>query len=68
MQAVPGRVNQDVPEANLPQIHDLDTIPSYLQTPVDRLISKLDESVQLQVQNIPQRRYVNLTYLPRPRA
>ncbi|EKM83696.1 hypothetical protein AGABI1DRAFT_124024 [Agaricus bisporus var. burnettii JB137-S8] len=55
MQAVPGRVNQDVPEANLPQIHDLDTIPSYLQAPVDRLISKLDESVRLQVQNIPQR-------------
>ncbi|THU94866.1 hypothetical protein K435DRAFT_966719 [Dendrothele bispora CBS 962.96] len=51
--AVPCRLNQSLPDKNSPRISSLDDIPDWLQPSVDDLISHLDKSVMLRVQDIP---------------
>ncbi|KAJ3750126.1 asparagine synthase-domain-containing protein [Lentinula detonsa] len=55
--AEPAKINSTLPPDDLPvqlPVHNLDVIPAWLEEPVERLISRLDHSVMLQVRDIPQ--------------
>ncbi|KAH9846065.1 asparagine synthase-domain-containing protein [Lenzites betulinus] len=51
----PKCVNRILPD-DPPKVKSLDCIPPHLTLPVDDLITELDRSVMLQVQNIPRRK------------
>ncbi|KAI0036656.1 asparagine synthase-domain-containing protein [Vararia minispora EC-137] len=54
LQAIPARVNRTLPsESERPFVTSLDEIPPQLSSAVDGLISRLDRSVRLRIENIP---------------
>lgn len=59
LKVAPARVNRALPEGDALEIMLPNVVSDDLQVSVDRLISELDKSVRLQVQSIPQRKYVS---------
>ena len=59
LKVAPARVNRALPEGDALEIMLHNMVSDDLQVSVDRLISELDKSVRLQVQSIPQRKYVS---------
>ncbi|KAF9015369.1 asparagine synthase-domain-containing protein [Cyathus striatus] len=51
--ACPPLVNINLPPTEFPSVQSLDSIPSYLELPVNSFLEHLDRSVMLQVHNIP---------------
>ncbi|KAI0321107.1 asparagine synthase-domain-containing protein [Amylostereum chailletii] len=51
--AIPEKVNLLIPDPEPPLLESLDTVPDHLEYAVEGLISCLDASVRLRVENIP---------------